>query len=546
MPNVDEVNELKKGAPLAVQAAPPASGLFSFDKWSSMPILTEAIREAAEKPNWQRRLFLVPRAQVTKLHVANGAVASIEVRVNGQQKFLPVSSKCAVVLASSTIESTRLALESFPTPLVGRNLVAHLRTNTVVRIHRSVFNPGLPKRLEAAALFVRGSNAKGRFHLQVTAAAVAGGSEDTMFRMVPDIDLLDKMLASQEDDWIVITLRGIGEMQGNRNPAGAKVTGQAPSWMDLSDQTDQFGMRRAWANLVATNDDGVLWNDMDNAALALANALANNDPAKIKIVEQKRDGLGTTHHEAGTLWMGTDSNTSVTNLDGRFHHIGNAYVAGPALFPAIGSANPALTALSLGRRTAKVIAVSSLGMEADFRPLGSGGLEGWKMIVAGNFTELGGNIIESTGGMGLLWYAQEQFKNFVLRADWQAFDLTDNSGIFIRFPNPGVDLNIPITQGYEVQIDNTGKNPDNGTLNDPLHRTGAIYKLAPSNAAPAIGQWHTFEIEANGTTITVRLDGQQVSQLQNASRSPKGHIGLQNHHAGSRVQFTRLRIKELP
>lgn len=184
--------------------------------------------------------------------------------------------------------------------------------------------------------------------------------------------------------------------------------------------------------------------------------------------------------------------------------------------------------------------------EEDFQRVMTGGLAGWKMIGAGNFIELGGNTIESNGGTGLMWYTQKQFKNFILRAEWQALDVTDNSGIFIRFPDPGTDLNIPITQGYEVQIDNTGHNPDNGTLNDPLHKTGAIYKLAPSNAAPAIGQWHTFEIEAKGTTITVRLDGQQVSELKNASRSPKGFIGLQNHHINSRVQFKRLRIKELP
>jgi hypothetical protein len=184
--------------------------------------------------------------------------------------------------------------------------------------------------------------------------------------------------------------------------------------------------------------------------------------------------------------------------------------------------------------------------EEDFQQLMTGGLVGWKMVGAGNFIELAGNIIESTGGTGLLWYAHKQFQDFILRAEWQAFDVTDNSGIFIRFPDPGTDLNIPITQGYEVQIDNMGHNPDKDTLDDPLHKTGAIYKLAPSHAAPAIGQWHTFEIEAKGSTITVRLDGQQVSELKNASRSPKGFIGLQNHHTNSRVQFTQLRIKELP
>jgi hypothetical protein len=33
--------------------------------------------------------------------------------------------------------------------------------------------------------------------------------------------------------------------------------------------------------------------------------------------------------------------------------------------------------------------------------------------------------------------------------------------------------------------------------------------------------------------------------LNNANRSPKGFIGLQNHHFGSRVQFQNLRIKTL-
>ncbi len=535
-------------APLAVQAAPPASGLFSFDKWSSMPILTDAVREAASRPDWQRRLFLVPRAHVTRLQTSNGAVTSIELQVNGQQKLFTVPPTCAVVLAASTIEATRLALESFPTPLIGRNLMAHLRSNTVVRIHRSAIDPALPKRLETAALLVRGSTPQGRYHLQVTAAAGTGGSEDVMFRMIPDIDLLDQTLAAQQEDWIVITLRGIGEMQGDRNPNALKQTGQAPSWMDLSEQTDEFNVRRAWVNLVAGQGDNTLWNTMDKAALDLANALANNDPTKIKVLAHTRDGLGTTHHEAGTLWMGTNANDSVTNLDGRVHHVTNTYVAGPALFPTLGSANPSLTALALARRSAEAIVRNALGAEPGFMALGSGGIAGWKMSGSGGFIELGGNIIESVGGIGLLWFAGQQFKNFILRVDWRASALDDNSGIFIRFPDPGNDWTIPVTQGYEIQIDNTGKNPDTNppSFGDPLHNTGAIYKLAGSTAVPSVGQWHAYEIEANGTTITVRLDGQQVSQLKNANRSPKGFIGLQNHHDGSRVQFTRLRIKELP
>src|SRR5262245_65640960 len=105
----------------------------------------------------------------------------------------------------------------------------------VFSLKRPAFGP-LPKTLQASALLVRGSTLQRRYHLQVTAAAVTGAdSESTMFRMVPDIELLDKMMASQNADSIVITFRGIGEMVGNKDPNAAKNTGNPPNVIDLSD-----------------------------------------------------------------------------------------------------------------------------------------------------------------------------------------------------------------------------------------------------------------------------------------------------------------------
>jgi choline dehydrogenase-like flavoprotein len=561
VPALDAIED----APLAVQAEPPASGLFSFDKWSSAPIFVDAVREDIERAirvagvnsDWQRRLFFVPRVHVARLLTTGSAVTGIEAWEGEQRRFLAISPRCAVVLAAGTIESTRLALASFPTPLMGRNLMAHLRTNTTVRIHRSALGLPLTQPLQAAALLVRGSTPDGRFHLQVTAAAVPkpGGSEDTMWRAVPDIDLLERMLQRQREDWVVITLRGIGEMQGDRDPNRPKVTGAPPSWVDLSDQTETLPpfsaapaaqVQRAWVNLVAGDADKRLWKAMDLAALALAHKLANDDPKLIEGVDQQPDGLGTTHHEAGTLWMGTDPSNSVTDLDGKFHHVSNGYVAGPALFPTLGSANPSLTALTLARRTAHAILRKALVPESDFEPLGSGGLDGWQQVGSGRFVELGGNIVEVDGGPGILWYPRTQFEDFVLRVDFRLSSPTDNSGVFLRFPDPGGNADVPVRQGYEVQIDNTGYNPDTNTFDDPLHRTGAIYGLAPaSGPLPSVQQWHTYEIEAIGRRITVRLDGQEVSQLANASRSPRGYIGLQAHHAGSKVQFARVRVRDL-
>ena len=56
------------------------------------------------------------------------APTAIEVDVAGVRKFLSVGA-ANLVLAASTIETTRLALVSCPSPLMGRNLMAHIRTD---------------------------------------------------------------------------------------------------------------------------------------------------------------------------------------------------------------------------------------------------------------------------------------------------------------------------------------------------------------------------------------------------------------------------------
>ena len=558
--SVDSIEE----APLAVQGAAPAPGLFAFDKYSSAPILSEAVREAAADPDNTRRLFLVPRAHVVHLHNANGVINAIELYANGQQKFLPVTPDCAVVLAASTIESTRLALESFPTPLMGRNLMAHLRSNITVRVKRSVLGT-LPPKLAPAALLVRGSTPQGRYHLQVTAvAADTANSESTMWRMVPDIDQLDALLASQDFDKVTITFRGIGEMIGHKDAAPADPS---VSWMDLSPfERDEFNHRRAYVNLVATSQDNSLWNTMDQAALRLALALAKDNPANIEYfydnvwhsapppLTKGRDPLGTTHHEAGTLWMGTDPNSSVADLDGRLHHIQNAYVAGPAVFAALGSANPSLTAFTLARRTAQAIAQKALPAPApDVTSLLGRNLEGWQMAGSGQFNVIGNGTVESQGGIGLLWYTKEEFSDFLLTVQWRASSIFDNSGVFIRFPalgssNPAQDWKLAVDQGYEIQIDDRGYDPNNNTTGSPLHMTGAVYQLAPATklASKPLGEWNTFEMEAVGRDIKVKLNGELVSHLAgDTSRPLKGHIGLQNHHPGSRVQFRNLFIRKV-
>jgi hypothetical protein len=171
----------------------------------------------------------------------------------------------------------------------------------------------------------------------------------------------------------------------------------------------------------------------------------------------------------------------------------------------------------------------------------------WRMAGAGGFCMQPDGAIESYGGSGILWYPHEVFQDFALSVEWRITRSEDNSGVFLRFP-PLADSPQPaIEQGYEVQIDDRGFDPDRQLLGSPLHLTGAIYRLAPALRRPSrgVGEWNLFEITAREATIAVILNREEVSRLEDASRAPRGHIGFQNHHDGSTVQFRNLRVAQL-
>ncbi|MBV8713917.1 MAG: hypothetical protein JOZ65_02500 [Chloroflexi bacterium] len=94
---------------------------------------------------------------------------------------------------------------------------------------------------------------------------------------------------------------------------------------------------------------------MDMAILALVSKLGNDAAGNFQITSQDRDGLGTTYHEAGTLWIGIDPTRSVTDTNGRFHNVANAFCADQSLFVTAGSVNPTLTGLVLYRKVAEAV-----------------------------------------------------------------------------------------------------------------------------------------------------------------------------------------------
>src|SRR5207249_3443153 len=80
--------------------------------------------------------------------------------------------------------------------------------------------------LQVSALFVKGihqhdDKTLGHFHLQITASGVGEtgrDSEEELWKKIPDVDLLDRF-RGLTDAWVVVTIRGIAEMIGDKTSA---------------------------------------------------------------------------------------------------------------------------------------------------------------------------------------------------------------------------------------------------------------------------------------------------------------------------------------
>ncbi|MDP9442193.1 MAG: DUF1080 domain-containing protein, partial [Actinomycetota bacterium] len=579
-------------APLAVASASPRAGAFAVNKFSSVQLLFRAQRiaqaeaQAAARPgtpevqNSKKRLMVVANCYVTRLERSGSRITRIHVKYQGADSQVDVPATGSVFLALGTIENTRQALLAVPEkPEIGHNLMAHLRSNLTFRVPRDSFN-GLPPELQVSALFVKGihthpgDNSTGHYHIQITASGVGElgmNSEAELFKKIPNIEELDQF-RDLTDKWVVITLRGIGEMVGVKsgNPINRIRRGDADgngvpraevrletNWEDPADPriTDLAKKERT--------KDNDLWDAMDAACDELAQIFANGGtieylsrPNEAGIAHWqagppanplRRDKLSSTHHEAGPLWMGDDPNTSVTDPNGRIWETDNLYVVGPALLPTIGSPNPMLSGVALSRRTADKIGPKPLILpaEANFTALFDGTertFQRWRSAGPGAFALQDGLLVaQPAGDQAVLFYAAETFTDYVLRLQFRVPGPVDssgkaigNSGVFLRFryPDPTWDFVNqvqPLAQknpawvatvtGFEVQIDEQGI-PDFGAK----HRTGALYGIPAGEGGeqqeqtyrpgPVLqpGTWYEFEITVAGDHYVVQLGQVQDGQ----------------------------------
>jgi len=203
--------------------------------------------------------------------------------------------------------------------------------------------------------------------------------------------------------------------------------------------------------------------------------------------------------------------------------------------------------------------LASARPEPEWKQLFNGkDLTGWKHVGPGEMTVTDG-LIETHGGMGLLYWTGGKIGHCKLRVVFKMRDFNDNSGVYIRIPIEPREAWMPVHYGYEVQIDN---HPETSG-EDEYHMTGTLYSLTKPLAKPAKPgpEWNTMVITIDGPHTIVGLNDVKVTDYHEGDAVPprkfdfepqvgprpdEGYFGLQNHSKNDVVFFKEVSIQSLP
>ena len=156
-------------------------------------------------------------------------------------------------------------------------------------------------------------------------------------------------------------------------------------------------------------------------------------------------------------------------------------------------------------------------------------LDGWNVLGDANWA-LEDDAVRADSGRGFL-VTPQSYGDFELTLEFWV-DEPANSGIFVRCADA---QSVRDDNSYEVNIFDTRA--------DQTYRTGGIVHFAaPTSVINTGGRWNTYEIRAEGTRLTVRLNGTQTVDM-NDSTYASGPIALQ--YGAGVVKFRNVRIREL-
>jgi|GEM_PF-249005 len=170
----------------------------------------------------------------------------------------------------------------------------------------------------------------------------------------------------------------------------------------------------------------------------------------------------------------------------------------------------------------------------DWQPMFDGvSLEGWKANDHPESWTVKDGAIRGDGQASHLFYMKEQCVNCEFKAEIRA-NHGANSGMYFRTAfGPG------FPKGYEAQVDNTHR--------DPV-RTGSLYNFVKVfDQLVQDDTWWTQHVIVEGNHIQIFVNEKKtVDFIDEKNTYTSGYLALQQHNAGSVVEYRNLMMKVLP
>jgi hypothetical protein len=158
-------------------------------------------------------------------------------------------------------------------------------------------------------------------------------------------------------------------------------------------------------------------------------------------------------------------------------------------------------------------------------------LDGWKANERPDSWKVVDGAITGDGPASHLFWMKQECEDCEFRAEVK-LNHAGNSGMYFRTAfGPG------FPKGYESQVENTSPDPQ---------KTGSLYGIVKiTDQLIPDDTWWTQHIIARGNHIIIKINGKTVVDTTN-DRYTKGYLALQQHNAGSIVQYRNLMMRPLP
>lgn len=182
---------------------------------------------------------------------------------------------------------------------------------------------------------------------------------------------------------------------------------------------------------------------------------------------------------------------------------------------------------------------------AGFQPLFNGhDLAGWQVPAPNPFWKVVDGVLVGENDAklkGNVLHTEKSYTNFVLELEVRWSGEID-SGVMLRRPELqvqfGVSRSLKRDMTGSFYVSKTSFQPKSG-YPEPARARNIQKWFKPDD-------WNRFKIEAKGDTFTVWLNGEKVSQYQNANYAGGAPIGVQIHPGlKMKVEFRNVRIQSL-